>query len=224
MLALLEAERVNRFFLAGKNRSLALQEVSLAVYPGEFVVITGPSGAGKSTLLNLLGGLDRPSQGEVRYKGQSLATMNESQIALLRNISFGFIFQTPHLLSDRTVAENICLPFHYGKQIAQAEIKNRCQELLAYVGMADMADRYPDTLSGGEMQRVVFARALVRKPPLIFADEPTGSLDTDNSERILVLLKEQTQRGCTVVMVSHDQDAVQYGSRVIRLDKIHSHT
>lgn len=223
MIALLEADKVARFFLSGKNSSPALQEVSLAVQPGEFLVITGPSGSGKSTLLNLLGGLDRPSRGEVRYKGQSLAAMNESQVALLRNISFGFIFQTPHLLVDRTVAENVTLPFHYGKPITQGEIQHRCQELLRAIDMADMADRYPDTLSGGEMQRVVFARALVRKPALIFADEPTGSLDAGNSERIMILLQEQTRQGCTVVMVSHDPEAVQYGSRVIRLEKIHSH-
>ncbi|EKD35506.1 MAG: hypothetical protein ACD_75C01882G0002 [uncultured bacterium] len=221
-MALLEADKVARFFLSGNNSSPALQEVSLTVQPGEFLVITGPSGSGKSTLLNLLGGLDRPSRGEVRYKGQSLAAMSEGQVALLRNISFGFIFQTPHLLVDRTVAENVTLPFHYGKPITPGEMQRRCQELLRYVDMADMAGRYPDTLSGGEMQRVVFARALVRKPPLIFADEPTGSLDAGNSERIMKLLQEQTRQGCTVVMVSHDPEAVQYGSRVIRLEKIHS--
>jgi len=224
LTVLLEAQKVSRFFHSGKNRSFALQEVSVAVRSGEFLVITGPSGAGKSTLLNLLGGLDRPSQGDVRYNGRRLAAMNDSQVAMLRNISFGFMFQTPHLLTDRTVAENVSLPFHYGTPIAQNEIQDRCRELLEYIGMADMAGRFPDTLSGGEMQRVVFARALVRRPKVIFADEPTGSLDADNSERILVLLQEQTRQGCAVVMVSHDPEAVRYGSRVIRLEKNHSHT
>lgn len=218
-MALLEADRVSRFFPAGKGRSLALPEVSVAVEPGEFLVIAGPSGAGKSTLLNLLGGLDRPSRGEVRYGGRSLAAMAEAQVALLRSSSFGFIFQTPHLLADRTVAENISLPFHYGRPAGKKEVEDRCRDLLAYIGMIELADRYPDTLSGGEMQRVVFARALARRPTLIFADEPTGSLDADNSEKILSLLQEQTRQGCSVVMVSHDPDAVRYGSRVLRLAK-----
>jgi len=218
-MALLEADRVSRSFLAGKNRSLALPEVSLVVEPQEFLVISGPSGAGKSTLLNLLGGLDRPSRGEVRYDGRSLTAMEEGQVALLRSTSFGFIFQTPHLLVDRTVAENISLPFHYGHPVNRKDMDSRCRELLCYIGMADLADRYPDTLSGGEMQRVVFARALVRRPTLIFADEPTGSLDADNSEKIMKLLQEQTRQGCTVVMVSHDPEAARYGSRVLRLEK-----
>ena len=218
-MALLEADKVSRSFVAGKNRSLALPEVSLVVEPREFLVISGPSGAGKSTLLNLLGGLDRPSQGEVRYGGQSLTAMEESQVALLRNSAFGFIFQTPHLLVDRTVAENISLPFHYGEPASKNDMDSRCRELLSYIGMADLADRYPDTLSGGEMQRVVFARALVRRPILIFADEPTGSLDADNSEKIMKLLQEQTRQGCTVVMVSHDPEAIRYSSRVLRLEK-----
>ena len=145
--------------------------------------------------------------------------MADGQVALLRNSAFGFIFQTPHLLVDRTVAENISLPFHYGEQANKNDMDSRCRELLSYIGMADLADRYPDTLSGGEMQRVVFARALVRRPTLIFADEPTGSLDADNSEKIMKLLQEQTRQGCTVVMVSHDPEAVRYGSRVLRLEK-----
>ncbi len=218
-MALLEAEKVCRYYEAGKIRSLALPETSLAVEPHEFLVITGPSGAGKSTLLNLLGGLDLPSGGEVRYGGHNLSTMPESRLARLRNNSFGFIFQTPHLLIDRTVAENIALPFHYGLPASGSEIHNRCRELLSYIGMAEMADRYPDTLSGGEMQRVVFARALVRRPTVIFADEPTGSLDADNSERLLELLQSQARQGCTVIMVSHELKAVGYGSRVLRLEK-----
>lgn len=218
-MVLLEADKVCRFYSAGHNRNLALPETSLAVAPHEFLVITGPSGAGKSTLLNLLGGLDWPSGGEVRYEGQSLSAMPESKLATLRNSAFGFIFQTPHLLTDRTIAENISLPFHYGHPASGGEIQGRCCELLSYIGMADMADRYPDTLSGGEMQRVVFARALVRRPTLIFADEPTGSLDADNSEKILKLLQDQTRQGCTIIMVSHDPDAVRYGSRVVRLEK-----
>lgn len=218
-MTLLEADRVCRMYGEGRHGSLALPETSLAVAPGEFLVITGPSGAGKTTLLNLLGGLELPTGGEVRFCGESFSAMSETRLARLRNLSFGFVFQTPHLLADRTVAENISLPFHYGPPAGGEEIRTRSHELLAYIGMAAMADRYPDTLSGGEMQRVVFARALVRRPALVFADEPTGSLDADNAERLLRLLQDQARQGCAIIMVSHDPEAVRYGSRVIRLDK-----
>ncbi|MDK9706096.1 MAG: ABC transporter ATP-binding protein [Desulforhopalus sp.] len=219
-MVILEADKIARFFSIGNTPSLALAEQSLAVQAGEFLVLTGPSGSGKSTLLNLLSGLDRPSHGEVRYRGQSLAAMGHEEIARLRNLSFGFIFQTPHLLPDRTVVENVQLPFHYGPTETQAAIEGRCLELLAYVGMADLASRYPDTLSGGEMQRVVFARALARRPEIIFADEPTGSLDAGNSRRILELLREQTEQGRSVIMATHDADGIAYATRVIRLEKL----
>ena len=219
-MVILEACKIRRSFIIGNTPSLALAEQSLAVQEGEFLVLTGPSGSGKSTLLNLLSGLDKPSHGEVRYRGQSLATMSQEEIARLRNLSFGFIFQTPHLLPDRTVVENVQLPFHYGPSELQSTIEEKCLKLLAYVGMADLASRYPDTLSGGEMQRVVFARALARRPEIIFADEPTGSLDAGNSKRILELLKEQTEKGRSVIMATHDADGIAYGTRVIRLEKI----
>lgn len=218
-MVLLEAIRISRSFIIGSTSNFALAEQSLAVVPGEFLVLTGPSGSGKSTLLNLLSSLDKPSQGEVRYRGRNLAAMSRQEIAVLRNTHFGFIFQTPHLLPDRTVVENVRLPFHYGHPQPSAEIERRCLELLAYVGMADLASRYPDTLSGGEMQRVVFARALACRPEVIFADEPTGSLDADNSSRILNLLKQQTEDGRAVIMATHDTAGISYGTRIVRLVK-----
>ena len=146
--------------------------------------------------------------------------MTQQEIAKLRNGSFGFIFQTPHLLPDRTVVENVELPFHYGSPRPSSEIRKRCLLLLEYVGLAALASRYPDTLSGGEMQRVVFARALACKPEVIFADEPTGSLDAVNSCKILELLKEQTANRCSVIMATHDPDGISYGTRVVRLEKL----
>lgn len=219
-MVLLEASRISRSFVVGTTPCPALAEQSLSVSSGEFLVLTGPSGSGKSTLLNLLSSLDKPSQGEISYRGRSLTTMSGQELARLRNSSFGFIFQTPHLLPDRTVVENVELPFHYGPPQPAAAIERRCLELLAYVGMARLASRYPDTLSGGEMQRVVFARALACRPEIIFADEPTGSLDADNSCNILELLKEQTANGCSVIMATHDPDGISYGSRVVRLEKL----
>jgi ABC-type lipoprotein export system ATPase subunit len=219
---LLEAKNISRSFILGEHSCLALAPMSVTVEKGEFLIITGCSGAGKSTLLNLLSGLDLPSLGEVCFKKRSLSMMSEMEIARLRNSSFGFIFQTPHLLYDRTILENVALPFSYGKSVAQAVVEKKCRALLAYVGLEDMVDRFPGTLSGGEMQRVVFARALVRNPEVIFADEPTGSLDGKNSKRIMKLLREQVEKGCSVVMVSHDREAASYGSRVVHLEKVES--
>ncbi|MBU1566504.1 MAG: ABC transporter ATP-binding protein [Proteobacteria bacterium] len=213
---------MSRSFRIGDQSSLALSEHTLSVQAGEFLVLTGPSGSGKSTLLNVLSGLDRPSLGEVRYRGRSLADMTQQEIARLRNSSFGFIFQTPHLLPDRTVIENVELPFHYGCPRSFSEIRRRCLQLLEYVGMAPLTSRYPDTLSGGEMQRVVFARALACNPEVIFADEPTGSLDAENSCKILELLKKQTANNCSVIMATHDPGGIFYGTRVVRLEKLHA--
>lgn len=205
------------------NRSvLALERVSLEVDNSDFFVVTGPSGAGKSTLLNILSGLDFPSEGEVLFQGESLTTMSERRIAGLRNSGFGFIFQMPHLLPDRTVRENVALPFHYAKWGGQQKVNDRCDELLDHVGLLDMAERYPNTLSGGEMQRVVIARAIARKPKVIFADEPTGSLDSVNSDKIVRLLQQQTDEGCAVVLVTHDRSMLQYSTKRLVLAKIGS--
>lgn len=193
--------------------------VSVRVYRGEFLIVTGPSGSGKSTFLNILGGLDQPSSGEVLYRGQSLKTLDEPALARLRNETFGFVFQSPHILPDRTVLENVLLPFQYGAGISSNDKHNRSRQLLEYVGLADLAARYPNTLSVGELQRVVFARALVRNPEIILADEPTGSLDADNSRRLLGLLKDQVSKGRTIIMVTHDEQAMKIGARHLRIDK-----
>ncbi len=222
MSVLLEAVNISRSFISGDSPCLALAPLSLVVEKGEFLVVTGRSGAGKSTLLHLLSGLDLPSQGEVFFKNRSLSRMNEMEIARLRNSSFGFIFQTPHLLSDRTILENVAMPFSYGEPVAHGTVDKRCRELLAYAGLEELIHRFPGTLSGGEMQRVVFARALVREPEIIFADEPTGSLDGGNSRKIMELLARQVDKGCTVVMVSHDREAGSFGTRTLHLEKVES--
>ncbi len=222
---LLEAKNIEKLYFDrdGSFIACALEKVSLSVDNGEFMVITGPSGAGKSTLLNLLSGLDTPTSGEIRVSGQSLKNFSSSRLAAFRNEFCGFIFQTPHLLPDRTVAENISLPFCYGKKTAERDIAARCDELLEYVGLGQMGDRMPSTLSGGEMQRVVFARALTRNPKLIFADEPTGSLDSENSLRIVELLHRQSKKGCAVIMVTHDATLLEYAETVVELRKIGAH-
>lgn len=218
-MALIEAIDISRSYGSNGRRMVALPPCSIAADSGEMVVITGPSGSGKSTLLQLLSGLDRPDSGDIRCQGRSLLQMGEQELARLRNDTFGFIFQTPHLLFDRTVQENVSLPFAYGTVVSPKQIAARCEELLTYVGLAPMRDRYPNTLSGGEMQRLVFARALVRQPQVIFADEPTGSLDDDNSRRIIDLLLDQVAGGAAVVLVTHDPAVAARGSRLITLAK-----
>lgn len=222
VVPLLEARNIERSYVIGGKKNIALSPLSLSVTQGELLVVTGKSGSGKSTLLNLLSGLDKPSFGEVKFEGESLALMREREIARLRNSCFGFIFQTPHLLPEKTILENVALPFHYGQRTTAARVRERCSDLLEYVGLNDFESRQPNTLSGGEMQRVVFARALARSPKVIFADEPTGSLDAVNAEKILQLLQEQIERGGSVVMATHDDDAVKFGTRVVQLDKMDS--
>ncbi len=219
-MPVLEARNVTKVYTTPGGLVCALPELSFAADRRELVVIAGPSGAGKSTLMNVLSSLDRPSAGLVLFHGKDLFDVRVYDVADVRNSRFGFIFQTPYLLNDRTVLENVGLPFLYGSPLSAAEARATCLELLSYVGLADLADRYPQSLSGGEMQRVVFARAMVRGPEVIFADEPTGSLDAENSERILALLKDQAENGCTVIMVTHDQRAINYGDRVVTLQKI----
>jgi putative ABC transport system ATP-binding protein len=186
---------------------------------GEFVAVTGPSGSGKSTLLNLLGGLDKPTGGEVWFRGQRLDLLGETVLARIRNEQFGFIFQTPHIISYKTVMENTALAFHYGGRGQHATRWRDVNDLLDYVGLGKLAMRYPATLSGGELQRLVFARALVNHPSVIFADEPTGSLDGENSRRLLELLSDQALHGTTVLMATHDAEAIGYSTRRVDLDK-----
>ncbi len=218
-VVLLQASNISKWYSCGEGYTTALESVSIAVHSGDFLMVTGPSGSGKSTFLNILSGLDSSSEGDVVFMGESLGAMGVGKIARLRNDAFGFIFQTPHLLPDRTVLENVALPFQYGARVSLEKITIRCQQLLEYVGLNEMGTRFPNTLSGGEMQRVVVARALARKPKLIFADEPTGSLDSENSQKIVKLLQEQAEAGCAIVMATHDTSLLDAGSRRLKLQK-----
>ena len=215
----IEGRDLQRDFRVGERRFSALRPTSITLRAGQFTVITGPSGSGKSTLMNLLSGLDQPSAGEVYLQGRALHRMNAVQLAAVRNRFFGFVFQSPHVLNVMTVLENVLLPFHYAETGVTAQARQRAAQLLEHVGLADFARRYPNTLSGGELQRLVFARALVRDPQVIFADEPTGNLDGENSRRLLGLLAQQAQQGRSVLMVTHDAESVTYGSDVFIMDK-----
>ncbi|WP_419998722.1 ABC transporter ATP-binding protein [Streptomyces boninensis] len=181
----------------------ALDGVSLAVRPGEAVAVLGPSGSGKSTLLNLIAGLDRPSAGTVTVGGQRVDGLSESASAKYRRARIGMVFQFFHLLDDLTVADNILLPAQLAG-IPRAEARDRAADLLGYLGIARHTRAYPGRLSGGERQRVAVARALMNRPQLLLADEPTGALDTASGDDVQALLRDLNADGQTIVLVTHD--------------------
>ena len=216
-MSLLSGCEISRCYDIGERQFVALDKISLDFCEGEFTVVTGPSGAGKSTLLQVLSGLDGPSRGRVLLRGQDIYSLSDTALSQLRNHSFGFVFQTPYMLPHKNVLDNILLPSLYAED--GADYQNRALELLDYVGLCGFNKRSPATLSGGELQRVGFARALLMSPDVIFADEPTGSLDQAASALILNMLKDQTHSGRAVVMATHDPQAMTYGVQKICLEK-----
>jgi putative ABC transport system ATP-binding protein len=201
----------------GKRVVHALRSVSFKILPGEMVATMGPSGSGKSTLLNIIGGLDRPSEGSVFIEGVDLCSLNDNALTRVRREKIGFIFQFFNLLPTLTALENVALPMHLAGQSEKTAGK-RASELLELVGLADRQDHLPDELSGGEQQRVAMARALALRPPLILADEPTGNLDSKNGNEVLVLFKRlQNQFKTTVLMVTHDSTAAGICDRILRM-------
>jgi putative ABC transport system ATP-binding protein len=206
-----------KVYRQGDNEVVSLAGVSLDIDAGKFAVIMGPSGSGKSTLLHLIGGLDRPTSGDLLVDGRLLANMDDSEITLFRRTQVGFIFQFFNLLPTLTALENVALPFVLDGQ-ANHEAEARAASLLAKVGLESRKGHRPEALSGGEIQRIAIARALAFNPPILLADEPTGNLDSKNGAAILALLKKiNVEQGCTVVMVTHSQEAAAYGDFVIEL-------
>ena len=195
----------------------AFRGVDLAIHPGEFVAIMGPSGSGKSTLLNLLGGLDDPTSGRVKLAGQQLSSMTENLRTRLRRREIGFVFQSFDLLPLLTAQQNVEFPLAVGG-VTDPERGTRACTLLTQVGLADKRDAMPDELSGGQKQRVAIARALANQPKVIFADEPTGSLDSLSAGEVIDILRQAVaERGTTVVMVTHDADDAGKADRIIHL-------
>ena len=201
----------------GKRRVVALDDVSLAIPRGEMVSIIGPSGSGKSTLLNLVGGLDRPTSGQVRIDGESLADLSDDDLTRVRRDKIGFIFQFFNLLPTLSCVENVGLPLHL-RGWPRKKVDERARELLSLVQLDRRLTHLPEELSGGERQRVAIARALSVYPPVLLADEPTGNLDTRTGEEILALIRDVHSRlGCTVIIVTHDMNVAQSCQRTIAL-------
>ncbi len=202
---------------AGKRQVVALRNVSLTINRGEMVSIIGPSGSGKSTLLNLVGGLDRPTRGEVRIDGEALAGLSDDGLTKVRRDKIGFIFQFFNLLPTLTCVENVGLPLHL-RGWPRAKVVERATELLHLVQLGQRLSHLPEELSGGERQRVAIARALSIYPPILLADEPTGNLDTHTGQEILALIRDLHVRlGATVVIVTHDMKVAESCGRTIAL-------
>ncbi|MBA4063343.1 MAG: macrolide ABC transporter ATP-binding protein [Isosphaera sp.] len=214
MLELFDATKT---YTQGRRTVSAVRGVSLRVNTGEFVTIMGPSGSGKSTLMHLMGALDTPSSGRAVFQGQDLQAMSDRQRSILRRDRIGFVFQAFNLLPTLTAAENVALPLLLGRGGRRAALA-RAAECLDKVGLAHRAEHFPDELSGGEMQRVAVARALVADPDAVLCDEPTGNLDTANSRDILTLLSKLPEPGKrAVVMVTHDPAGATYGTRLVKI-------
>ena len=217
MTALIETERLTRILPATVPVTL-IEDVTLSIHEREFVAITGPSGSGKSSLLYLLGLLDRPTGGVLKLGGEDTARLDERQRAQLRLATLGFVFQFHFLLPEFTVRENVEIPMRKLGRLDARAMRERSTQLLEALGLAGHLDKLPDQLSGGQRQRVAVARALANDPPLVLADEPTGSLDSQNSEQVFAILDALVhERGKTVVAVTHDEAMAARASRRIHL-------
>lgn len=192
-----------------------LKDVNLTVEAGEFVAVMGPSGSGKSTFMNILGCLDRASEGHYHLAGRSVEERSPDELAALRNRTIGFVFQGFNLLPRMTLQDNVALPLVYAG-VELGERRRRARELLDKVGLGKYAESLPNRISGGQQQRVAIARALVNKPALILADEPTGNLDSHTSHEIMALFDELNREGITIVLVTHEQDIAQHAKRQVR--------
>jgi putative ABC transport system ATP-binding protein len=202
----IEVIDVVKTYPLGVGEVVAVDQVSLQIAKGEFVAVVGRSGSGKTTLLNLLAGIDRPTSGTIRAADADLGSLSESGLAAWRGSNVGLVFQFFQLLPTLTVIENVMLPMDFARKVPVAERRDRAQQLLERVGVADQADKVPATLSGGQQQRAAIARALANDPPLLLADEPTGNLDSATAAAVLEVFADLNTEGRTIVVVTHETD------------------
>lgn len=214
--SLISLDNVSRVFRTEQLETSALNAINLNIQAGDFVAIMGPSGCGKSTLLSILGMLDSPSAGAYQFKGNDIAAYSERQLANLRKTELSFVFQSFNLIDELSVRENVELPLQY-LGVPKAQRRTRAEDILKRMNIDHRAEHRPIQLSGGQQQRVAVARALVIAPAVILADEPTGNLDSKNSDDVMQLLRQLNKEGTTIVMVTHAEHEARYASRIVRM-------
>lgn len=213
---IIETKNLRRTFKVGSETVEALKGVKLSVEKGEFVSIMGPSGSGKTTLMNIIGCLDTPTQGTYYLNNQLVNELDDDELASIRNKEIGFVFQSFHLLAKNSALDNVMLPMKYAG-IKESEAQKRAINVLEKVGLSDRTSHAPSELSGGQQQRVAIARALVNNPSIIFADEPTGNLDSQTGEDVMNLFKELNNQGQTIILITHEKDIARQSKRIINI-------
>jgi len=213
---MIELKNLTKEYCDDEVKTIALDGVSFNIREGEFLAITGPSGSGKSTLMHIMGFLDRPSAGIYKFKGQSIEDLDDDQLAYIRNEEMGFVFQFFNLLPRTSVFDNVKLPLIYTK-ISEEEKRERVLKAIESVGLIHRVKHYSNQLSGGEQQRVAIARAIVNNPAVIFADEPTGNLDSKSGQQIMEILQNLNDQGHTIILVTHEVYTAEMAKRLIRL-------
>lgn len=213
---MIEIKNLSKVYKMGKEKVVALNKVFLKIEKGEFVAIVGPSGSGKSTMMHLVGGLDTPTEGSILVNGEDIATFKDKKMSKYRNEKIGFVFQSFNLENTQTAIENVMMPLVFAG-VSKKERKERALKALESVGLKDLAKHKPSEMSGGQRQRVSIARALINNPEIIFADEPTGNLDTKTGENIMSIFKELNNKGYTIIMVTHNMDEANKAKRVVQI-------
>ena len=209
-------EGLEKIYQVGSEKIVVLKDITLSIPKGKFITLCGPSGSGKTTLLNIIGGIDKPTSGKIVVAGKDLAVKDEDFLSEFRCNNVGFVFQAYNLVSTLTMAENVAFPMEWTRK-PEEEIEKRVSELLETVGLQHRANHFPSQLSGGEQQRVAFARALANDPPLILADEPTGNLDTTNAQKIIQVLQTLKEHGKTIIVSTHDMQITELADQVLYL-------
>jgi len=213
---IIETKDLKRMFQVGSETVEALKGINLSVEKGEFLSIMGPSGSGKTTLMNIIGCLDTPTHGTYYLNNQLVNKLNGDELAFIRNKEIGFVFQSFHLLAKNSALNNVMLPMKYAG-VKEKEAEKRAIDVLEKVGLSDRINHAPPELSGGQQQRVAIARALVNNPSIIFADEPTGNLDSQTGEDVMNLFKELNSLGQTIILITHEEDVAKQSKRIIHI-------